>query len=273
MVREHQLRLDRRVVADCDYAIRLALPQCLGRLDHRQRATGAVIGDAGVGAFEVVFDADVTEDVVGQRAQEPHRIDRAAEVTAEGFEIAVRLAHQGEILVLRVVGAAAGADIDAAPIGKRRRVCFVQPVAARSEARAVDGAAGRIKAEHVAAADQLVQLPVLDQGARIEIRHLGRHRYRPPGRVPLLQWTDRRAPLAQRGEDFPGIHSRRANCAGAGDEDLGPGHDRCGAISRASRLQPDRDAATARSCSIRQSRTNWKASSEPAACARRRRQS
>ena len=196
MVVEHQLRLDRRIVTDRDRTIRFPLAQCLGGLDHGEGSARAVTGDAGVGAFEVVLDAYMTENVVGERAQEPHRIDRAGELAAEGLEVAVRLAHQRKVLILRIVCAAARADVDAASIGKRRRVIGTQRVAVRREARAVDGAARGVEPEHVGATDQLVQLPVLDQCARIEVCHFRGHRHRPPRGVPLLYGSDRRAPLA-----------------------------------------------------------------------------
>jgi hypothetical protein len=46
---EQHLRLDRRIVPDGDRAIGLPLAQRLGRFDDRQRAAGAVVGDAGIG--------------------------------------------------------------------------------------------------------------------------------------------------------------------------------------------------------------------------------
>ena len=63
---EHHLRLDRRVVSHRERAVGLAVAQGLRRLDHRQRAADAVIGDARIRTLEAVADADVAEDVVGQ---------------------------------------------------------------------------------------------------------------------------------------------------------------------------------------------------------------
>ncbi len=72
---EDHLRLDGRIVADRERAVRLARAQSFTRLDHRQRAADAVVGDTGVSALEAVADADVAKNVIGQRAQQPHRIE------------------------------------------------------------------------------------------------------------------------------------------------------------------------------------------------------
>ena len=83
VVVEHHLRLDRRVVPDRDGALALAGPQRLRRLDDRERAADAVVGDAGVRTLQAVPDADVAEHVVRQRPQQPHRVDGGAELAAE----------------------------------------------------------------------------------------------------------------------------------------------------------------------------------------------
>ena len=82
---------------------------------------------------------------------------------------------------------------------------------------AVDGAAGGVEPQHVGAADQLVQLAVLDQRAWVEVGHFRGHRHRPSADVPLPDRRDRRAPFAQRGKDVRRAHSRRADGAGTGD--------------------------------------------------------
>src|SRR5215470_4426268 len=51
VVVEHHLRLDESVMANGNRTVGLALAQRLRRLDHRQRAAAAVIGDAGVRAL------------------------------------------------------------------------------------------------------------------------------------------------------------------------------------------------------------------------------
>ena len=83
IVVEHHLRLDRRIVPDGDDAVGFAVAQRLHAFDHRQRAAAAVAGDARVAALQAVLDADVPEHVVGQRAQQPHRVHRVGEFAPE----------------------------------------------------------------------------------------------------------------------------------------------------------------------------------------------
>ncbi len=100
----------------------------------------------------------------------------------------------------------------------------------------VDRLACRVEPEHVGAPDQLVQLAVLDQRARIEVRHLGGDAHRPAGGVPLRD--RRRSPNVRRARAAricAGIHAGRADRAGAGDQN------RCGramAIRLLGRLRP-----------------------------------
>ena len=107
MIVEHHLRLDQRIVPHCEGAIGLALAQCFGGFDHRQCAAATVVGDARIGTLEVVLDGDVAKHVVGQRAQQPHRIHNAGKIAAEGDHVASRLAHQRKVFVLSVVCATA----------------------------------------------------------------------------------------------------------------------------------------------------------------------
>ena len=69
-------RLERRIVAHRHRAIRFARANRRCRFGHGQDPADALVGDAGVRAFEIVADADVAKHVVRQIAQQPHRVHR-----------------------------------------------------------------------------------------------------------------------------------------------------------------------------------------------------
>ena len=137
------------------------------------------------GALHPMADADVAEHVVRQRSQQPHRIDRVGELAAERREIAVRFRHQRKEIILILVVAAARADVDAGAVAVDRAGCLVQGVAPRRESRGVDRAIRRVEPDEIGAADELVQLAVVDQRARIEVRDFAGGRAGPARRVPL----------------------------------------------------------------------------------------
>ena len=183
VVVEHHLRLDRRVVADRHRAIGLAGAQRLHRLDHRQRAADAVVGDAGVRALQAVPDADVAEHVVGQRAQQPHRVDGVGELARRTSAGRRRPRSSAE-------SSRTGSGSCRRPSRRRRRcgrcrsrrAAASSVVAVREDAGAVDRAARGVQAEEIGAADQLVQLAVVDQRARVEIGDLA------GDRAPASRW-------------------------------------------------------------------------------------
>ena len=202
MVVEHHLRLDRRVVPDGDGAIGLAGAQRLERLDDGERSADAVIGDARVRTLEPVPDADVTEHVVGQRAQQPHRIDGVRELAPERGQLAVGRLEQREEIVLVLVIAAARADVDAGAVAVDGRRRGVERAAVGDDAGALDRAPGGVETDEIGAPDQLVQLAIVDQRARIEIGDLRRDPARPARGVPPRDRRDRRAPRSNGVEDF-----------------------------------------------------------------------
>ena len=78
-------------------------------------------------------NADVAQDVVGHRPQEPHGVHGGGELAAEGPEIAVRGGEEREELVLVPIAAASDADIDAGAVIDRRRGRGVQGLAVGDE--------------------------------------------------------------------------------------------------------------------------------------------
>ena len=59
------LRLDRRIVADGNHPLCITLTQRPSAVDDGQQATGCVVGDATIGPFELVTDADVAQHIIG----------------------------------------------------------------------------------------------------------------------------------------------------------------------------------------------------------------
>jgi hypothetical protein len=110
---QHRLRLDRRIVADSHCSIRFALAQRFRGFHDREHAAYAVIGDACVRALQPVPDAHVAEHVVRKGSQQPHRIDVGIELAPEGRQIVFGSAEQRDVVILTLVAAAAGPDIDA----------------------------------------------------------------------------------------------------------------------------------------------------------------
>ena len=92
---------------------------------------------------------------------------------------------QREIVVLVLVVAAAGSDVDAGAIAVLRRGAGFERVAMSDDAGALDRASGRIESNEVRAPDELVQLAVVDQRARIEIGDFRGNAARPACRCPI----------------------------------------------------------------------------------------
>src|SRR5207237_411897 len=158
-----------RIVPDSERAIRLTHAQSLHRLDHGQRAADAVVGDARVCALESVADADMAENVVRQRAQQPHRVDVARKLLAEGGQLFLCDSEQRKIVVLAFVIAAARADVDPRAIAVSRG-CVAECCAVRRESRCFARAVRGVEAEQIGAPDQLVELAVVYHVARLEVR-------------------------------------------------------------------------------------------------------
>ena len=219
MVVEHHLRLDRRVVSNGDRTVGLAVAQRLRGLDHRQRSPDAVVGDAGIRALEPVADADVSEHIVRQRAQQPHGVDGVGQLAAEARQLVASFGQQREIVVLALVAAAAGSYVHTGAVVVFRRCGPVERVAVRDDPGTLDRLARGVQTEQIGAPDQLVQLPILDQLASIEVGDLARHLPGPRGGIPLTNRRDRRAARAHGFEDRFRGPAGGAHCAGAGDDD------------------------------------------------------
>ncbi len=218
MVVQDLLRLDRRIVARRHDTLGFAIADRLRALDHREQAAGRVVGDAAVRTLEAVADADVAKHVVRQRPQQPHRVHVARQVTPERVEVAVRLRHQREVLVVEVECAAAGAHVATGRFAERDVGVLVQRLAIAGEAGLRDRLRRSMQAEHVGAADQLEQLPIAGQLVRVVVFHLRRVVARPGGRVERLDRRDRRAALERAIDDVGGAAARGADRAGPGDD-------------------------------------------------------
>ena len=168
--------------------------------------------------FEAVLDADMPQHVVGQRAQQPHRVHRIGQFASEFLHAAVGPRQQREIVVLILEIAAARADVDASAVVERRDRFRRQRFAVGDEAGVVDRAARRIEAEEVRAPYQLVQLAVLDHFTRVEMRDLTGHPCRPIRRIPLFDRRERRPARPHGSKDVRGTPSARAHRSGGGDD-------------------------------------------------------
>jgi hypothetical protein len=133
MVVEDHLGLDGRIVPNRQRAVGLSGAQRRGRLRDRQGPAHAVVRHTDIRSFQAVTNADVAQDVVGHRPQEPHGVHGGGELTAEGPEISVRRGEEREKVVLVLVAAAAQADVDAGAVIDRRRGRGFQGVAVGDE--------------------------------------------------------------------------------------------------------------------------------------------
>ena len=127
-------------------------------------------------------------------------------------------AKSGKKSVLVLVVAAPRADIDAGAIavvggGVRR-----ERVAMGDEAGVRDRASRGVEPEQIGAADELVQLAIVDQRARIEIGDLRREAAGPVRGVPLRDGADGRAAGQHGVENRFRRHSCRAHRTGAGHD-------------------------------------------------------
>ena len=76
-------------------------------------------------------------------------------------------------------------DDDAAPVIELPPGVLIESITIRREAGSRDRLIAGIKAEQIGPGEQLVQLPVGDQGSVVHPGHLGTEVYRPPVGVPL----------------------------------------------------------------------------------------
>ena len=219
MVVQDVLRLDRRVVADRDRAVRLAVDDAGGGLGDREEPAHAVVRDAGVRPLDAEPDADVAQHVVRQRLEQPHRVHGASEVAAERRKRPARLDDQREIVVLVLVVAAAGARVEAGALGERGRRGLVEAVAVRDEPRLPHRLARRVETDDVGAPDELQQLAVASELRGVVVGDLGGDRPRPVRDVPRGDRRQRAAAREDRVQDRGGRLAGAADRARAGDHD------------------------------------------------------
>src|SRR5437870_3930716 len=111
--------------------------------------------------------AHMAEDVIREVAEQPHGIDGIAEFPPEDFQLSRRGGHRREKVVIALVSAAARAGEDSTAIIKTSSREIIQALAVGVEARLLNGSAGCVKAKHVGARDQFVQLAIFNQSAII----------------------------------------------------------------------------------------------------------
>ena len=211
------------------------------------------------------------EHVVGQRAQQPHRIDGVRQLAAERDEVAVRLGHQREVVVLVLEAAAARADEDAGA------VAVASPRAGASSAsrcatiaRRVDRAAApRTCPTRSVRRMSLCSLRSSTSARAIEVGDLGRDVRRPVASCPTAAiGRDRRSAGETAARIASGASPAAADRAAAGDDDARR-HGDAHAPRRCAPSHFRRDGATRCSCSSRRSRTSSTASCARAAAAAR----
>ena len=220
VVVDHRLGLDRRVVADRERSLGLALAQRLHRLHDRQHAAHAMVGDAGVGPLQTVSDADMAQHIVRQRAQQPHRVHRIAELAPEGTQIALAGGEQREVVVLALVASAPRPDVDPGAVVVGGCLGLAQGGAVRGQPGAFDRPIGGVQAEHVGAADELLDLAILQQRHGVQVDDLTGDPARPAGGVPLLDRRQRRLATADGAPDLGGLLAGRAQRADARYHDV-----------------------------------------------------
>ena len=93
-------------MTDRQDAVCVSCSQGACRLSNGQRAADTVIGDATVGALEIVANTHMAKHVVRKISQQPHRVNRIAEFLAKNLEFPGRNAHCREEIVIVLVIAA-----------------------------------------------------------------------------------------------------------------------------------------------------------------------
>ena len=106
-----------------------------------------------------------------------------------------------------------------AAVAEACRVVRGERVAVREQARSLDRPPCGIQAEQVGAADQLVQLAVVDEGARVVVGHLAGEAHGPPPVASHWRTGQSRTCLRAARRGSPGVHARSADGAAASDDD------------------------------------------------------
>jgi hypothetical protein len=176
-----------------------------GSLGDGQGAPDTLIGDTSVGAFETVTDADVTENIIGQVFEQPHRIHQRGELTSERLEVSTGCAHEREKLVTALVIATARSGEDTGALIESRPAIRTESVTMSEDPRLFNGRAGGVKAEEVGSRDELVELSVFHQRLIIHGLDLGSSMHRPSRCIPVADESDSGAARLNRVPDC--IHS------------------------------------------------------------------
>ena len=121
MVVEDHLGLDGRIVPNRQGAVGLSGAQRRASFRDGRGPAHTVIRHTDIRPLQSVTNADVAQDVVGHRPQEPHGVHGGGELAAKDAQISVRRGEEREKLVLVPVAAAPGADKDAGAVIDRRQ--------------------------------------------------------------------------------------------------------------------------------------------------------
>src|SRR5262249_10491062 len=177
----------------------------------------------------------------------------------------LRFGHQREVIVLAVVITTARADVDSCSIAVLCVCLGGQALTRSGKARRVDRAGSGVEPEEIGATNKLVELPILDHLAGVEIGNLPGNARRPAGCLPLAYRSDRGVTRAHRLEDALWVLAGGTYRAGAGDDDSRLTHRRVGIAfnSRSPSRRHRGDDAARRSCSNRRSRRNWRSRLSP----------
>jgi hypothetical protein len=128
-------------MADGERAIRIASADSSGGLRYGHCTSHALVCDTGIGAFEVVPNAYMTNHVVRQDPQQPHWVDSLAQILPEPFHVITRRGEQREEIIVTTVVAPAGTREDTATVVKLGDLFRGEGLPVASETRVLNGEA------------------------------------------------------------------------------------------------------------------------------------
>src|SRR5262245_38605690 len=150
-------------MANGDGLVCVAFADRSGCLGNGQGAADTLVGDTSVGAFEAVTDADVTENIIGQVFEQPHRIHQRGKFTSERLEVSTGGGEKGEEFVTALIIATARSGEDAGPLVEARLAIRTQSVTMAEDSGLFNGRAGGVETEEIGSRDELVELSVFHQ--------------------------------------------------------------------------------------------------------------
>ncbi|MFM1943747.1 MAG: hypothetical protein RI897_2729 [Verrucomicrobiota bacterium] len=205
-------------------AVGFVIEDGFGGFDDGEEATGALVGDAGVGAFEARADPYVADDVIGEVAEEPEGVDERAVFCAELMEGALGFGDGGEEVVIMGVGGAAGAGEDTATVIEERGGFGAERIAVGGEVGLLEGGGSGVEAVEVGAREHFMEAAIFDELAWGDAGDFCGLFDGPGGGVPAGEGSDGGLAGEEGLPDFLGGMAGAADGSGAGEDDLAWGH-------------------------------------------------